>query len=938
MSNDLSTPSTMDTGPLMDPAIDNGTVVENEDGSVDVSLPSEDKGKTEKDFYANIVDDLKDDIVNELAGDLEEFIEKDKKSREKRDKQYEEGLRRTGLGDDAPGGATFDGASKVVHPVMAEGCVDFAARAIKELMPSQGPVKTKIQGMGVAADQLDKAKRKRDFLNWQLTHEIVEYRPEKERLLTQLPLGGSQYEKYWYDEGMRRIRMEFVPVDKVYLPFSASSFEGSPRATHVQEITRQEFDMRVKSGFYRDLDNTGSDASDPPEQSASQKANDKIEGKDETGYYSDDGLRTIYEVAMLQDIEGTGLRPYIVAQDEPTGEILAVYRNWKEEDDNHAKVDWWVEDVFIPWRGAYGVGLPHLIGGLSAALTGGIRALLDSAHINNAPTMLKLKSGRVVGQNTQVDITQVTEIEGPAGVTDIRNIAMAMPFNPPSSVLFQMVQYLDQSARGLISTGEEKLESVGDRTPVGTTMALIEQGSPVYSSIHARLHESQRKALKIICRLNYDYPNEENLARFGLTREDFAENDDVEPVSDPNIFSEAQRYAQLQETAKLMALFPELNWNKEEMAHRALNLLRVDGSEAILPKTPDPISGNPIVENAAALKNIQLKIEHDQDHEEHLFTHLQFILSPLGGMNQLTPPAGLTIILGHIQEHWAAFYLAMAQKMMVGIMQSGVPEQKAAQIAQMQLIHSMLPPPAPPAPQEIPGQPPAQPPAPQEMPPMVQLMQMVAQAVDMVQKRQPPPQMPPEVQASIQIAKMDIDRKTALDNATIQAKQSAEQVKQQSESVRLQMEQMQQKFDQQMEQTRAMFTKQGEDSRAQIELQKNAADNFQKQMTELMKNKDDNDTAILVEQMKQSLASMQKSVDEAVKGREETAGAVDLSPIMEQLKATLATSQDAQRQNDHRTAIEGIMQGIQGIHQHLAAPKMIIKGPDGKPIGIGPVQ
>jgi hypothetical protein len=932
MDDSLEMPSTMDEGPLMDPLIDNGEITENEDGSIDVALPEEEAESNAVDFYANIVDELDEDVVNELAGDLEEFIEKDKKSREKRDKQYEEGLRRTGLGDDAPGGATFEGASKVVHPVMAEGCVDFAARAIKELMPSQGPVKTKVQGIGVSSDTLDRAKRKRDFLNWQLTHEIIEYRPEKERLLTQLPLGGSQYEKYWYDEGMGRIRMEFVPVDKVYLPYSASSFEGAARATHVQEITRQEFDSRVKSGFYRDLDSTKQDEADVPEQTASQKANDKIEGKDDAGYYSDDGLRTIYEVAMLRDLEGEGVFPYIVAQDEPTGEILAIYRNWKEDDTRHGKVDWWVEDVFVPWRGAYGVGLPHLIGGLSAALTGGIRALLDSAHINNAPTMLKLKSGRVVGQNTQVDITQVTEIEGPAGVTDIRNIAMAMPFNPPSSVLFQMVQYLDSAARGLISTGEEKLESVGDRTPVGTTMALIEQGSPVYSSIHARLHESQRKALKIICRLNYDYPNEENLARFGLTRHDFQENDDIEPVSDPNIFSEAQRYAQLQETVKLMSLFPELRWNKEEMAHRALSLLRVDGAQAVLPKTPDPISGNPIVENAAALKGVQLKIEHDQDHEEHLFTHLQFILSPIGGMNPLTSPQALTTILGHVQDHYTAFYISMTQKMMVGIMQQGVTEEKAAQIAQMQLIHSMVPPPAEPQGQ---GQPPA---PPQEMPPMVQLMQQIQQAVEMVQKRQPPPPMPPEVQASVQIAQMDIERKKALDGATIQAKQASEQAKQGLEGAKLQMDQMQQKFDQQMEHTRVMLEQQAEDNRQQTELRKNEADNFQKQMTELMKNKSDNDTTIIVEQMKQALASMQESVQSAISGREQEEQAVDTAPIMKQLQETLKHSQEAQKSDDHRAAIQGIMQSIQGLHQQLAAPKMIIKGPDGKPIGIGPQQ
>jgi hypothetical protein len=860
MEDDLAIPSSIDDGPLMDPDIDNGEVIENEDGSIDVIIPEDDEDESLESsaFYDNIVDDIPIDVVNSLAGDLEEFIEKDKQARGKRDKQYEDGLRRTGLGDDAPGGASFSGASKVVHPVMAEGCVDFAARAIKELMPSQGPVKTKIYGEGIDPDRSEKAKNKRDFLNWQLTHEIVEYRPEKERLLTQLPLGGSQYEKYWYDDVAKRIRMEFVPIDKMLLPFSASSFEGSPRSTHIQEITRQEFDSRIKSGFYREIDKVV-DSGDVPEQSASQIANNKIEGKEDSGYYSEDGLRIVYEVCMIRDIEGKGVLPYIVIQDEPTGELLAIYRNWKFEDELNAKLDWWVEDVFIPWRGAYGVGLPHLIGGISAALTGGIRALLDSAHINNAPSLLKLKSGRVVGQNTQVDITQVTEIEGPAGVTDIRNIAMAMPFNPPSAVLFQMVQYLDSAARGLISTGEEKLESIGDRTPVGTTMALIEQGSPVYSSIHARLHESQRKGLKIICRLNRDYPNLENMARFGLTPEDFEENDDVEPVSDPNIFSETQRYAQLQETVKLLTLFPDLKWNREEIAQRALDLLRVDGANSILPRKPDPISGNAVVENAAALKNIELKIERDQDHMAHVMTHLQFVMGPFGVANPLCPPTGLMVIMGHVQDHVQAFYLSTTQKLVQAAIAQGIPEDQATSQAQAQLIQSMTPPPQ--MPQQ--GQPQqGQPPTP---PPQHPLLQMIGQALVAVQGRQPKPPVPPEVQASIDIAKMDIERKTQMDGATLQAKAASDQLKQQMETMAFQAEQQQTQFDQNLDQMRVMLEKQSEERKQEVELMKNQADNMQKQMTERMKNHEDNQTNYLIAQMKEQIAAESANTTEVLR-------------------------------------------------------------------------
>ena len=523
------------------------------DGSAIVEI--DDGPEFNPDFYDNLADSIDPGVLSELCMTYTDLLESDKQAREQRDKQYEEGIKRTGMGNDAPGGATFMGASKVVHPAMAEGCVDFAARAIKELFPPDGPVKSKIIGK---QDDLKAAiaERKVDFLNWQITEQIQEFRDEEEQLLTQLPLGGSQYMKLWYDEDKKRPCIEFLPIDRVILPFAATNFYTAQRAAEIHEITQYEFQKRINSHMYRDISYV--QANEIIDEGKVAKANNKIEGKQ----FEDnkDGIRTIYHIytwlELEDDKETKGKSaPYILMIDLLDNEVLGLYRNWEESDQTMTKLDWVVEFKFIPWRGAYAIGLPHLIGGLSAALTGSLRALLDSAHINNAATMLKLKGAKISGQSQQVDVTQIVEIEGAPGVQDIRQIAMPMPFNPPSPVLFELLGFLDTATKSVVTTAEEKIADVSANSPVGTTQALIEQGSQVYSSIHARLHASQAKVLKILCRLNRwyfdDMQKSEIVSDLEVTREDFSKNTDVEPVSDPHIFSETQRMAQSQAVLSL---------------------------------------------------------------------------------------------------------------------------------------------------------------------------------------------------------------------------------------------------------------------------------------------------------------------------------------------------------------------------------------------------
>jgi hypothetical protein len=641
-----------------------GEIIELEDGSVVVNL-EQTKGPTESpEFYENLAEVFDEGTLDQLANDYLDFIDNDQEARKTRDKQYEEGLRRTGLGKDAPGGAVFDGASKVVHPVMAESCVDFAASAAKELLPPDGVVKSNIRGV-VDKSKLDVAERKANFLNWQLSEQVPEYRDEMEQLLTQLPLGGSQFLKWRWDSEQLRPMCEWIPIDNIMLPYSSTNFYTAQRVTEVQDITEDVFLQRVEQGVYRDIDSTYTSDAPLNDQTQSEKANNKIEGKDLPGK-NIDGLRRVYEITCfmrLEDDDRTdGKRaPYILTIDETTGKVLSLYRNWADGDEKLEKLDWYVEFKFIPWRGAYAIGLPHLIGGLSAALTGALRALLDAAHINNSQTMLKLKGGRISGQSDRIEPTQVIEIEGAPGVDDVRKLAMPLPFNQPSSVLFNLLGWLTDAAKGVVTTAEEKIGEANNNMPVGTTQALIEQGAKVFSSIHARLHRSQAKSLKIISRINNWYLAEmDNQSGEEIEVRDFAYNSDVRPVSDPNIFSETQRLAQnqalLQMAVQGNSLQPGM-FNLRAVYSRLIDQMKIPEAEEILPNPQGAKESNPALENVSMTMGRPAAAYPDQDHMAHIQVHLEYAKNPVYGGSPVIGPTFAPVCLEHIKQHLMLFYL-----------------------------------------------------------------------------------------------------------------------------------------------------------------------------------------------------------------------------------------------------------------------------------------
>ena len=632
-------------------------VEDTEDGGAVVRLDNAQDAEKKAAHFANIVDEVDPLTLNEAVTDLLDKIDKDKEAREKRDKQYEEGLRRTGLGDDAPGGAQFTGANKVVHPMLVEACVDFSARVMKEMVPPNGPVKSKIHGQQ-DKEKVDRARRKTEFMNWQVTEQVQEFRSELEQLSTQLPLGGGQYLKLMWNAQWKRPGAEFIAIDDMYLPFAATNFYSAERQTHVQYVTKMEFARRVKIGMYRDVD-VGQP--NEPEFSKASQANDKIEGRKDPAY-NEDGLRTIFEVYTFLDF-GDGVAPYIISIDKSSGKALGLYRNWDEADAQRKKLDWIVEFPFGPWRGAYPIGLTHMIGGLSGAATGALRALLDSAHIQNIPTLLKLKGGPN-GQTLNLQPTEVAEIEGGALVDDIRKLAMPMPYNPPSQVLFSLLGFLVDAGKGVVQTSFEKLSDQNANQPVGTTLALIEQGMVVFSSIHSRLHAAMARVFQILHRINSAYLTEELLESYDtgidIKPEDFDGPMDVTPVSDPAIFSEAQRFAQIQALMARAAQVPNM-YDQRKIEEMFLQTLKVPQKDVLKPEQGKE-NVDPVSENVAAAMGRPIYVLPKQDHMAHIQTHVAFLKSPLFGMNPAIMKTYLYPIALHLRDHLLNYYLTEAHE------------------------------------------------------------------------------------------------------------------------------------------------------------------------------------------------------------------------------------------------------------------------------------
>ena len=781
---------------------ENSNVEDTEDGGAIIRLENEEQNKRSLEHFENIVEEVDPGLLKEAVNDLLEKVDRDKEAREKRDKLYEEGLRRTGLGDDAPGGAQFTGANKVVHPMLVEACVDFSARFMKEIFPPNGPVKSKIYGES-SKEKVEKADRKATFMNWQTTEQMPEFRSELEQLSTQLPLGGGQYMKFMWNQQHRRPQSEFVPIDDVYLPFAATNFYTAERKTHVQYITKMEYERRVKAGMYIDVD---LGYPDDPEFSKASIANDKIEGRKTTSY-NEDGLRTIFEIYTYLDFD-EGVSPYILSIDKSSGKALSLYRNWEPDDDQRKELDWIVEFPFVPWRGAYPIGLTHMIGGLSGAATGALRALLDSAHIQNMPTLLKLKGGPG-GQTINLQPTEVVEMEGGALIDDVRKLAMPMPFNPPSPVLYQLLGFLVEAGKGVVQTSFEKLSDQNANQPVGTTMALIEQGMVVFSSIHSRLHNSMAKCFKILHRLNSAYLTEEDIeaqdAGIEISPADFDGPLDVVPVSNPSIFSEAQRFAQTQALMQRASVAPQL-YNVRAVEEMFLRTLKVPADEVLMPEQKNE-NMDPVSENVAATMGSPIYVLPQQDHLAHIMTHLAFLKSPLFGGNPVIMKTLMFPMAIHLRDHLLNYYLSEAHEAVDQAQkQNLIPEQAAQQTQVILQVQQFIE---------------------QQLGTFGQELVLIDQAA---QQFRPQPPMPPD--SSMQIAQLNaqmqgqaLQQRAQVDQARIQLDQQKLQLQRQNDAAKLTDQQQARAEKLQAEQFRQMAESQRTAAEVAARERMNTADN-----------------------------------------------------------------------------------------------------------------
>jgi hypothetical protein len=830
-------------------------VEETEDGGAVMTIEAEEE-TVDPEFYDNLAESLPITALQQIALGLVEDVKRDQEDREERDQQYEEGIRRTGLGNDAPGGAQFQGASRVVHPMLTEACVDFAARAMKELFPSAGqdggPVKAQIIGKPTK-EKVEKANRKARHLNWQVTKQMKGFRSELEQLLSQVPLAGAQYLKLVWDRRLKRPKPLFVPLDDVFLPYSATSFRTAERKTHRQTITDLEFVRRVATGMYRDVPVPTSQAE---ELSAPAQANEKIEGKASSSM-NEDGLRTIYEVycnlEIEDDDEAAGeIAPYVISIDSQTNVVLSLYRNWDPRDDVREELPWMVEFPFVPWRGAYPIGITHMIGGLSAATTGALRALLDSAFLQNNPAGVKLKGGSIGGQNISVQPGNTAEIQGTPNAVDIRQTYMPLPYQGPSPVLFELLGFLINSGKGVVQTTFEKLADQPANQPVGTTVALIEQGMVVFSEIHARLHHAMGETLSILHRLNQTYLEDDELfddvGELLAKREDYQGPMDVAPVSDPNIFSETQRMAQVQMVAGRAQLRPDL-YDGRKVEELILERTKIPDAKDLLLPRPEPQKLNAVNENLAATMGRPIIAFPDQDHLAHLQVHIDYMMSPMFGMNPLIAPGFISGMLNHVKDHIAYWYVDSFVKFTsqaAGVDITKLMDNEDEEVGQEfdRMLAAASPTIIEIAMQEL-----------SKLPPIIQQAMQVAQQFA-------PPQMGDPTQAAMMAAQAtvkEVERKAQADQIKGQLDQQRLQMDNQRlqiEGMGIQMKQQEMAFKQQLEQSRTEMEQRNADAeRAAKMMLADKAEQVKLSVSEqatrakMETNTSDNQTALTIAQM-----------------------------------------------------------------------------------------
>ena len=615
--------------------------------------------ETDSTFDENLAEEMSDKELNSAASELIGYYNNDREARSEWEERYKKGLQTLdpdGGMDESEDERATRGLSIVVHPMIAEAATQFNAKAIAELYPSGGPVKTVI--VGDPSEELEEqARRVREYMNYQITQEMPEYFPDLDQMLFHLPLVGQTFKKVWWDSNMDRQCSQFVKAEDFVVAPESKDLYTSPRYTHVIRMPKNDYNRYVQSGYYLPSTDKGGDL-DPSGDTIGE-----IEGVDQYADDSQDEVMTLLEMHVYHsfeeedtDDENAVAIPYVVTVDYDNESIVSIRRNWREEDELKKRRDWFVSYKFLPGLGFYGFGLYHLIGGLGKAATGSLRALLDSAAFSNMQGGFKLR-GRVSGGEVQVNPGEFVDLD--ATVDDVNKAIMPLPFKEPSGALFNLLGFIVDAGQRFASTADLNVGDVNPNAPVGSTVALIEQGSKAFSAIHKRLHYAQGQEFKLLADLNADnLPEQFTFSLIGGDSEifaaDFNDRIDILPVSDPNIFSTSQRIAQAQAVLQMAQSAPEMH-DMYAAYKRMYEAIRIPNIDEILVKPADAPMLDPIDENMSIMYGKPIKAFIEQDHESHIAVHMQFIQDPSLGGNP-GAQAMQPILIAHIAEHVALLY------------------------------------------------------------------------------------------------------------------------------------------------------------------------------------------------------------------------------------------------------------------------------------------
>ncbi len=627
----------------LEPGTDDPLVEITEDGG---AIIGEQEEILDESFDSNLAEFIDENDLGVIASELFDHYQHDLSSRKEWEEAYKKGLDLLGLKYNERS-QPFQGASGVTHPLLAESVTQFQSQAYKELLPAGGPVRTQVIGE-VTKSKEDQAQRVQEFMNYQITHVMEEFDPDLDQMLFYLPLSGSTFKKIYYDAGIGRAISKFVPSDDLVVPYNATNLEQSERVTHVIRKSENEIRKLQVSGFYRDVDIKPMESDD-----RIQEKEQEVSGIRKVGYADDE--YTLLEVHANLDVPGfereDGIKvPYIVTIDEGSNKILSIYRNYREEDETLKKIEYFAHYKFLPGLGFYGLGLIHMLGGLSRTATAALRQLIDAGTLSNLPAGFKARGLRIRDDDSPIQPGEFRDVDAPSG--DLRAGLMPLPYKGADPTLFQLLGFVVQAGKEFATVADQKIgDSVAANAPVGTTMALMERGMRVMSAIHKRLHYAQKIEFKLLSKifsesLSPQYPYDVVGGIRSIKEADFDDKIDILPVSDPTIFSMSQRVTLAQTQLQLAQAAPQMH-NMYEAYRRMYQAMGVQNVDAILPVPTPPQPQDPGIENGSVLLGKPLQAFRNQNHLAHMDSHRAFFSSILVKNNI----QAMTLLEAHIMEH-----------------------------------------------------------------------------------------------------------------------------------------------------------------------------------------------------------------------------------------------------------------------------------------------